>query len=447
MRLYNLLTSLILVVVCLQIGYNLLNLDASYQTIDDDFNTKNIGVPSHFYYSSIFQDSFVYLFSYTKVDVVDISNPQNIHINRTYDFDFKVDSYYYGFYYFYNLSQNEFFHYYICNSDINHSLLVYNKYELINNTFVSTLETQTIVNITRLRERAYFTQQNNKMMVVYPTMNYTVDDYKIYLLTFDITNKSAPLLENQILLHQETNITIANQPSENRRHYEDIEISNNYLYLLRSYFTYINYELNYVNSYLKIWDIGNSSDPKLINSIELEKGVVGLCISILSNLIFYKLPNYGFLIYNCTMPNNIELLVDYKNDRIPIDFIIDGDVLFLILSDEIEILDFSIPQSLKIISQYVNKFQGNGYFNSGILRDEYLYVLRNSEFSDRSFYVFDCTDVKNIKRLYPEGYRISDAIVFKLVVTTTIVGPILGLGLIVTIIVVAVRIRKKKTRL
>ncbi|HUT82939.1 MAG TPA: hypothetical protein VMZ29_17215 [Candidatus Bathyarchaeia archaeon] len=192
------IVGIILIALCLQMKFTLLNLDASYQTIDDDLNTRNIGVPSHSYYSSIFKDSFVYLFDYTNVDVMDISNPKNIHVNTTYGVDFQdFSAYYNGFYFNYNQSQNEFFHYYIKNIDRNHTFLVYNKYELINNTFIPTLGTETAINITLLWERAYFTQQNNKLMVAYPTRNSTQGNYNISLLTFDITNKSAPLLKTK----------------------------------------------------------------------------------------------------------------------------------------------------------------------------------------------------------------------------------------------------------
>ncbi|HUT82940.1 MAG TPA: hypothetical protein VMZ29_17220 [Candidatus Bathyarchaeia archaeon] len=245
-------------------------------------------------------------------------------------------------------------------------------------------------------------------------------------------------------MHQEINITIANQPIQKIRHHEDIKIAGNYLYLLRSYFTFIDSEIYFVNGYLKIWDINNSSDPKLVNFIELEKGAFGVGINILNNLLFYKIPNYGVLIYNCTNLNNIELLVDYKNNRSPADFIIDDNILYLICFKQIEILDFSNPRSLQKISQYVNHFQGNGGFYSGILRDEYLFLLKSSEFSGRSFYVFDCNKLNNIKRLYPEGYQISDEIVFGFIVSAYFVVPILVIGLIITIIVIAVRKRKKK---
>ncbi|MHA1211071.1 MAG: hypothetical protein ACTSSH_01295 [Candidatus Heimdallarchaeota archaeon] len=444
------IVGLIIITLSLQMNISFINTDSSFQIEDDTPKIKNIGVPYYNYNDMIFHDSFAYLFESTNVDVMDISDLTNVNINRTYESNSWLDTYNQFHHCSYNLSHNEFYIYKFTQISTR-KYLVYNKYELFNNnSCILTQETTTNITYSGGIYEVLLSQENNELQIVIAGSKFLSNIYNISLMTFDITNRSTPILEDHVLIHQEINFTIWNQLPEHIRDYEDIKISGNFLYLIRSYFTYNvtdsfeSKKLEFAYGYLKVWDISNTSNPEVVNFIELEIGDFAGEIEIVDNLLFYRIIEYGVLIYNCTNPANLELLVEYKNNKSPTEYILDDDILYLICSEKIEVLDFSNPQSLKKMSQYVPHFQGNGGFYQGELRDNYLFVLRSSEFSGRNFYVFDCSNLNNIKRLYPEGFRISDEKLFNLVITATFLGPILGIVLIVLTIVIVVRKRRKK---
>ncbi|MGC9779597.1 MAG: hypothetical protein HZR80_10180 [Candidatus Heimdallarchaeota archaeon] len=439
---------IILVLFFLQnIGLIIINTNSINLPKENSPIANNIGAPNYWYTDMVIEESNAYLFGFDFIDVIDISNPENIVRNTTYTLDLSFGPYYYRNYCFYNLTNGKFYCYRIVNEEEN-CQLVYNEYELENNSYTMKLETTTNLTIGNRFKNSYMTQKSNTLQIVL-TENNHADYYNVSLMTVDISNKSQPIIETHIHLHEEINFTIWGNPYYYVFDYQDIVISNGYLFLTRAWRTY-NYtdyfassECVFAYGFMKIWDINNASNPQLVNFIELKQWSYSSVI-VYNNLLFYSMNDYGYLVYNCTNPANLELITSYQNNESPRYFTVKDDVLYMVYSEKIEIIDISNIQRVKELSHYVPNFQGNGYFGKGIVKDNYLFVTRSSEVSGRSFYVFDCSNLNNIKRLYPEGTYISAEFWMKFVLYSIFWGPVIVIIIIVVVIVVVVQKRRKK---
>ena len=145
--------------------------------------------------------------------------------------------------------------------------------------------------------------------------------------------------------------------------------------------------------------------------------------------------------YDCTDMQNIQYLSTYKNDYSAKQMIVSGDLLYLISTGKIQILDIKNPNKIKKIGEYNPRFQGDGYFIEAILEEKILYVSRASEYEDRCFFIIDCNNPRNPKKLLPLGSQLSEDAFWKLEVYV-----LAGIPVIIAIagVTIIIRILRKK---
>jgi hypothetical protein len=421
--------------------------------INEEYEPENIGAPIYSYRNMIVEGDAAYLLRNDEIDVMNISNPEKTLKIDTYNLNNPYMMYpSYNTYYFYNLSHGKFSSYVLSQNELGsaNGSLFYYEYELQNKTFeVIKSSNASITFDVEYRDSRLFLDNNTLHVVM---INTNLDDYyNLTLSSYDVTNRSNPILISNSILHEEIDFTIWGNPYYYVFKYQDIYFYNNHLFLTRAFRTY-NYtdyfssaECVFAYGFMKIWDISNTSDPLLINHFELEEWSYSF-IRIFNNLLFYSMAEYGFLLYDCSNLSSLKLLTSYQNDDQPIDFVIEDNTLYLVNEYKIEIIDLSNPTNLKRLSKYYPHFQGNGYFGKGIIKNNHLFVKRSSEKSDRCFYIFDCSNLNNIKRLYPDGIYISAERWPPYGLLIIIGAPILLLIIIVTVVVSVIKAKNKKRK-
>ncbi|MCE7746259.1 MAG: hypothetical protein GPJ52_14105 [Candidatus Heimdallarchaeota archaeon] len=398
-------------------------------------------------------DTLVYLYDNDVIDIMNTSNLKDIKKERS----INLDTY---------MSINEFSEdvFYDCenNSIYNYDYDYYDRFLNVtafhyNNTHVTEIKTSYCnisANYTIFRYYQFYQSENTLYLIMYnrSSSNFLNDDIymQVNLLTFDITNKTQPeLLAPPISLLNITNYEEWGEPDRYIITRDMFSFYDNNLYLVRAYLShevtdgdYHYDDLVYSYGYIKAWDLSNYTNPEELFTIEMDQWDYSVVI-ISDNFMFYK-SSSGFQLYNISDYNNIQHLSDYFADDDPTQIIFSDNLYYLICYRSIHILDMTDPTNIKKIGQYKVIFQGNGWFHKGILKEKVLYLLRSSEYEDRSFFVIDCTNSKNPKKLFPSGGRLSRETLLNLAIYSMFIGSPVGAIIIIVATVLLVRRRRKK---
>ncbi|MHA1558186.1 MAG: LVIVD repeat-containing protein, partial [Candidatus Heimdallarchaeota archaeon] len=184
-----------------------------------------------------------------------------------------------------------------------------------------------------------------------------------------------------------------------------------------------------LDSILEIIDISNKSNPQKKGEFVLPSQPYS--ISLKDDFALIPTHNDHLQIIDCSNPSApINISKFESNERI-LDIEINNNVGYAIQSNKLVILDITDIESIVTLGEYTIRNQGNTYFRSLQINNDIVYTIGPSEHDDRYFFIFDCSDLANPTKLYPRGIRISDDILFPLVIFSTYAGIILGLIIII----------------
>lgn len=449
----------LIVILSLQLfllNQNLVKNNAFVPPKENKYSINNIGVPNYRYDEILIDDNLVYLYGNDFIDLMNISNLKDIKKAQTIELETYLFWYIYDEHVIYDLENKTIYYYDIDYFDRNLSLTTFHH----NNTHV--IETKNYsynisTNHTIFREYSFFQNENTLYLVMLNRSSSPyIDDIKIQisLLTIDITNKTQPeIIASPVLLYNSTGLKEWGENDFYSVNRNTFSYFNDQLYYLRAYLSHENIDNHYhpdnaefSYGYIKAWNISNHTNPQEVFTIEIDQWFYSHVI-ISNNFMFYCSSNSGFLLYNCTNKQDIQFLSKYQINDTPKQIIFSDDLYYLICSGSIHILDITNPEKIKKIGEYKTIFQGNGGFHKGVLIEKILYLTRSSEYRDRCFYVIDCSNSKNPKRLFPSGRRLSKETIWNLTVYSMFIGPPVGVIIIIVATVLLVRRRRRKKEL
>lgn len=415
---------------------------------------NNIGAPNFFVKDFFINGTTAYLYRGLGIEVMNLSNLNDIRnvriINLTREsfwglfYSHHVFDWYNNSFYIYEADPRS--------GEIFVAAIHYNETQLTkcyNNTFSFPQ-----INKTNLMETRYF-QKDDTFYITFAFIDspYHIEDHtiQIYLLTLDISNRTHPTIINPPVLFY--NNTGLDEWGETNRLVEDrnsYSLHNDYLCLVRAFLSHENNgyfsssELEFSYGFMKVWDISNMSNPVEVLTKEIDRWEYSYS-TIHEDLLFYNTYDYGFDLYNCTNLQDTRYLTSFKNNDYVRQIIISGNLLFLISSGRVQILNIENLRKIKLLGQYISRFQGNGDFSKGVLIDDILYLSRSSEYADRCFYVIDCSNPRNPKKLFPLGLKLSQDAFWQYSGYILVIGlPIIATIIIVTTIILVRKRRKKK---
>ncbi|MBK5113619.1 MAG: hypothetical protein JJE41_08305 [Candidatus Heimdallarchaeota archaeon] len=429
---------------------------------NNELATNNIGAPNYFYNDFIMNDDLVHLLKYNKIDIMNISD--NNDIKKVKSIDLGDESYFHAFWghiyrdhtiwdwynksvYFYDV--DPYF------GTLNTTALRYNE------TYYTEIDEYTcsfpkINNSHWPIETKYF-QEDKTVFVVFAYINFSrhieENSIEIYLLTFDVTNKTQPIIISPpTLFYKSTGLEEFGETDFLVREMNRYSFHDNHLFLVRAYST--SESSNYYDSdsykfsygFMKAWDISNHSNPHEVFTKEVNRWYYSSII-ICNDLLFYCTDNYGYDLYNCSNLQDLQYMSSFKNNDNVQQIIVSENLLYLVCSDEIQILNIENPKEIKKLGKYVPHFQGNGDFTKGNLEEEILYLIRSSEFEDRCFYILDCNNPNKPKMIYPLGTQLGIGTLLDLKAYTLFLGiPAIATITIITVTIVLVRRRRKRKK-
>ncbi|NPE08191.1 MAG: hypothetical protein GNW80_07915 [Asgard group archaeon] len=440
----------LIIILCQQLFIlNLVDNKAAFQPISNEFSMNNPVAPYYSYSNIHLNDSLVYLLDGLSIEVMDVSELNDIRKIKTIEYDYYS---YRGFssdYTIYDWENNEFvfYDYNPFRETFNITTLQYNETHYTGAKYYSYNISQ---NKTGLFNQKLF-RENNLLYIflIYEEHSYFIEDIslEIKLLTFDITNRTNPIMLNSpISFYNSTGLEEWEETDRLISTRNRFSFYDNHLYLVRAYEShedngyFSSSELEFSFGFMKTWDISNHSEPIEEFTLEVDQWQFSTII-IHENLLFYKISNYGFIMYDCADMRDIQYLSTYKNDYTPNQIIVSGDLLYLISTGKIQILDIKNPEKIKKIGEYNPRFQGDGSFIEAILEEKILYVSRASEYEDRCFFIIDCNNPTNPKKLFPLGSQLSEDALWKLEVYV-----LMGIPVIIALagVTIIIRILRKK---
>ncbi|NHJ31561.1 MAG: hypothetical protein FK732_01745 [Asgard group archaeon] len=454
----------LIVTLCLQLIFvTSIPNSAKIPNYNSEPSVNNIGAANYFYNDFVMNDTLVHLLRYEVIDVMNVSDINNI--KKVKSINLGSESYYHAYwghmYWDHEIWdwQNKTIYFYEADpylGTFNTTAISYNE------THFTDIEKYTysfpkINNSAYPMETRYF-QKDNTIFVVFAYINTSrlieENSIEIYLLTIDVTNKTNPYVVSPTTLFYKSNgLEEFGETDLLVRERNRYSLYGNHLYLVRAYSTCesseyqgsVSYEFSY--GFMKAWDISNHSNPQEVFTEEVSLWDYS-SIFICDDLLFYCTNNYGFDLYNCSNHQDLQFMSSFKNNENVMQIIVSENILYLICANRIQILNIENPKEIKKLGKYVPHFQGNGNFIKGNLKEGFLYLTRSSEFADRCFYVLDCSNPKNLKKLYPLGTRIGEGILMDVTLYIVYFGiPVLATIIIVVVTIVLVRRRKKKKAL
>lgn len=440
----------LIIILCQQIFIlNIVDNKAAFQPNDNEFSINN-PLPPYYSYNNIHvNDSLVYLLDGLSIEVMDVSELNNIRKIKTIEYDYNTYGWFSSDYSIYDWENNEFtfYDYNTYRETFNITTLHYNETHYTGAKYYSYNISHN--NTGRFNQRIF--RENNLLYIflIYEEYSHFIEDIslEITLLTFDITNRTNPIMLNSpISFYNSTGLEEWEETDRLISTRNKFSFYDNHLYLVRAYEShedngyFSTRELEFSFGFIKAWDISNHSGPIEEFTLEVDQWEYST-IAIHENLLFYKISNYGFIMYDCTDMQNIQYLSTYKNDYSAKQMIVSGDLLYLISTGKIQILDIKNPNKIKKIGEYNPRFQGDGYFIEAILEEKILYVSRASEYEDRCFFIIDCNNPRNPKKLLPLGSQLSEDAFWKLEVYV-----LTGIPVIIAIagVTIIIRILRKK---
>ncbi len=449
-------TCIILIILFCQQFYILSqqNSNAVVQPINNDFIKNNPVAPPLPSYSDIhLNDSLVYLVNGFSFDVMNVANLNDIKKLHTIELNHDlILDYHYSFKILDWESNSILLYYY---NPLSGEFNVTN-YNFNNIQYTGTLHYSynMTLNFTTQYSSNFFWENNMLYIVlVNEERSYFIEEIsiEIKLLTLDITNKTNPkIIDPPISIYNSTGLEEWEETDRLISTRNKFSFYDNQLYLVRAYESqedrgyFDSGDQEFSFGFMKAWDISNYTNPKEDFTLEVEQWKYS-SISVLEDLLFYRLDNFGFILYNCSDMQNIKYLTTYKDDDNLIQMVISEDLLYLIFANKIQILDIKNPEKIKKIGRYIPHFQGKGSFRKAILEKNILYIIRSSEFEDRRFFVIDCGNPNNPKKLFPLGSQLSEDNVRLLKIFLLYLGmPITIIAVIVTITIVLMRKQRKK---
>ena len=417
---------------------------------------NNIGAPNFSIKDFFINGTTAYLYRGLGIEVMDLSNLNDIRLIQIINLTRES---FWGLYFSHQVFDWHNNSFYVYRADprsggIFMEVIHYNETQLTecyNNTFSFPQ-----INKTNSMETRYFLEDN----ILYITFAFIDSPYhiadhtiQIYLSTLDISNRTHPTIINPpVLFYNSTGLEEwgeTNRLVEDRNRYS---LHNDYLCLVRAFLSHENKgyfstsELEFSYGFMKVWDISNASNPEEVLTKEIDRWKYSYN-TIHEDLLFYNTNDYGFDLYNCSNLQDIRYLTSFKNNDDVRQIIISGNLLYLISSERVQILNIENPRKIKLLGQYISRFQGNGAFSKGVLIDDILYLSRSSEYAERCFYVIDCSNPRNPKKLFPLGLKLSQNAFWELSGYLLVIGlPIIVTIIIVTTTIILVRKRRKKKR-
>ena len=440
---------LLIFLICPIFSYYKIELVFSKLPLNDkDFTSQNIGAPNFKYNDFIIHDSYAYCFDYQNVSIYDIKDIRKISLINQLDF-----------------SGEQFFNTFIGNSRENFLLeLEENKYVnfnlysnsliintlQINGTATPIYHSVSVINLTN-QISSYSFVENNILYFIAIEKGYIesvhsdeeLEYYNSTLYTIDISNISSPVIKSIMPIHYELDFTIWNNPSRYIFSYDSYSIYDNHLYCLRAFRTYnftdsfLSSKCEFAYGFIKILDISNLSSPVEVIKFELTDWDYSK-IKIQNGLLFYSYYKGGFDIYNISNPANFYRIIHYNSKYTPVDYFFNENICYLILEEGIEILDTTDLLAIKKLGGYKITRQGNGDIFRGILKNNSLFLLRTSEYSDRCFFVIDSNDLSRPIKTFPDGFRVSQQFLFNFttffIISAIVIIPIIFVVLFILMI-------------
>lgn len=417
---------------------------------------NNIGAPNQSIRDFIINGTSAYLYRGLEIEVMNISNLNEIRklqsINITRDNYWEL----YSSHHIFDWNNNSIYNYYIHPylGAIFVGALHYNETHLTDSYNITSYFPQ--INKTYLMETRYF-QKDNIFYIIFAYINGTLNiedlSIQICLLTLDISNRSHPtIISPPVLFYNNTGLEEWGETDRLVSERNRYTIYNDYLYLVRAYLSQEDEEhlhsgdFEFSYGFMKAWDISNPSNPIEVFTREIDRWDYSFN-AIHEDLLFYNTNNYGFDLYNCSNLQDLQYLTSFKNNDNIKQIIISENLLYLISSGKVQILNIENPRKIKLLGQYISRFQGNGAFSKGILVDNILYLSRSSEYYDRCFYILDCSNPRNPKKLFPLGLKLSQNAFWDFSGYILFIGlPIIVTIIIITTTIILVRKRRKKKR-
>ncbi len=204
-----------------------------------------------------------------------------------------------------------------------------------------------------------------------------------YLMPISIINLSAPF---SISLYNTTG------------YIHSIIKDGNIIYLLKS--------LNYETTFIEIINVQDILNPYLVSSYPLN---ISYPIKFIKKgLHFFILGRNEMSVFNLDL-NSTQLLLEYGEDMSFFkDLLLDKNLLYCVNRDELFIYNITEINDFRLLGNCLNRKQGYGFYHKMEKRNDYLYIIRISEKEERFFFVFDCSNPNNPRKIYPLGYVFHD---------------------------------------
>lgn len=179
-----------------------------------------------------------------------------------------------------------------------------------------------------------------------------------------------------------------------------------------------------VDSVLEIIDISNKSNPQKKGEYVLPSRPYS--IGLRDNFAFIPTYQDCLQIIDCSNPGAPLNVSKFESTERIENIEIHDNVGYLALANKLVILDISDIDNIIPLGEYTLSNQGHTYFHNLEVYGDIIYTIGPSQYDDRYFFIFDCSDLSNPTKLYPKGIRISGDVLFTLTIISMYAGIILG---------------------
>jgi len=257
-------------------------------------------------------------------------------------------------------------------------------------------------------------------------LNTTYEDRTISLISIiDYSNKSKPFEIGRYISTDMCN---------------EIAVDNDRLFFITT--TQQAYNLTDHSTYeigenkLEVLDISNKSQPIRVQKLSLEEMPSSIIVE--NDLLFLAYYGGSLEIYNVSDVLNPALLTSYKFEARKL--VKEDNHLYVLENDKLVIYDATDHRSLKKIGEKKVRFRGeNSRFIDCTIDGNLVLAVRQVQYYG-TFIIFDCTNLKYPKIIYPEV----DSNALRLEITIIVFGYVISPMIFLSIFILVIRIQVKK---
>lgn len=260
--------------------------------------------------------------------------------------------------------------------------------------------------------------------------NTTYEDIAISLISIlDISNKSNPVVLGN---YNDTGIC------------RGFAMENDTLFLALSeqaVYDAPNFSYTYIGeNRLVILDVSNKSQPLKIHQLNLSHSPCSAAIH--NGYLYLSYSNSSFEIYNIDDIQNPNLLISSNiNSR---NIVFENDLTYILEKNKLLIVDTEDIYNFRIIGQKKVRYRGeNGIFHDCIIENNLVFAVRQVQYYG-SFIIFDCTNERNPKIIFPDADASDVLHELTLTISGYVISPIIFVSIIFFVTRLLIKRNKKR---